>query len=120
MLWALYGLLHSVLRAGHVETNRVLQWYRWRAALALACGGLIILALTTPWMQWPADPHFYHAAIGVGFIFALGTIIHLLLSDERTGRVSALYMPLETLASILIWMLLTPGHADQLSPTTQR
>ena len=112
MLWALYGLLHSGLRAAQVETARMAQGDRWRSAFALAAGGLVLLALTIPWMHWPTDPHFYHAAIGVGFIFALGTIIHLSLSDERTGRVSAIYMPFEAISSSLIWLLLSPGMLD--------
>jgi hypothetical protein len=109
MLWALYGLLHSLLRAAFAETNRAYKIDGRQLAFGQALAGLLFLVPFIPLMTWPSDPHFYRAAVGVALIFSLGNLLHLNLSAQKAGRVSSIYMPLEALAATLIWIAVTPA-----------
>ena len=108
MLWAIYGILHSMLRSAFVETCRVAQVDGWRMGFWQALTGLALLLPLLPFMVWPDDVNFYYAAAGVAVIFTIGMLVQLRLSEDRHGRVSAIYMPLESIAAMVIWVLVTP------------
>lgn len=108
MLWAIYGILHSLLRAAFVETCRATGVDGWRMGFWQALAGFLLLLPLTPFMHWPGTPGFYFAAAGMAVIFGIGMVIQLRLSEERKGRVTAIYMPLEAVAAMVLWLLINP------------
>ena len=118
MNWALYALLHSLCRAFFVETNRVYKIDSWHLTFMQALFGFLVLVPLLPFMNWPADPRFYFAAVIVALITAVGYMIQLGLAAQKTGRVSGMYMPLEALTATIIWVLVMPAtlelHSDNL------
>src|SRR5690606_4077785 len=118
MIWVVYGLFHSFMRAAFTETNRIYQLDGWRVAFWQSLFGLLILLPFVPFMAWPADERFYVAAVGVSLMLSVGTLIQLTLSNQKKGRVSSIYMPLETFAAFIIWLAVTPAalHAHVYNP----
>ncbi|MFN3826653.1 MAG: hypothetical protein ACK4NR_03405 [Micavibrio sp.] len=118
MNWALYALLHSLCRAFFVETNRVYKVDSWHLTFMQALLGLLVMLPLVPFMNWPEDVRFYFAAIIVSLITAVGYMIQLGLAQQKTGRVSGMYMPLEAVAATVIWILVMPAalelHSDNL------
>jgi hypothetical protein len=121
MMWALYGLLHSMLRAAFAETNRVFRVNGWHLTFMHAVLGTLMLAPFAFFMPWPDNDKFYLAASVIGLIFTVGTVIMLSLAGERKGRVTGLYMPLEAAAGLALWALVAPGmwefYADSIPLT---
>lgn len=109
MLWALYAFFHSFARAAFIESGRLFKFDSWKLAFWQAAFGVLLLCAFLPMMSWPDSPHFYMAAIGVSMIFTVGMLIQLGLTAKKKGRVSSIYMPLETLAAIVIWIILIPS-----------
>ncbi len=118
MLWAFYGLIHSLARAAFTETGRVFGVDAWHLTFWHAFFAVVILVPLMPFMAWPADGHFYFAAAIVALMTTVGTVMHLSLSAQKSGRVSSIYMPLEAIAACLIWILIVPdvfqAHVDDL------
>lgn len=108
MIWAIYGILHSLLRAALTETNRVYQIDSIKLSFGQALFGVILLLPFFRMMAWPSDPHFYRCAIGVSTIFSVGLLVNLTLASNRAGRVSSIYMPLEAIGATLIWLAVMP------------
>jgi hypothetical protein len=98
------------MRAAFVETGRVLRLDAWRMAFLQSVFACMILMPFFPFMRWPDDGWFYVGAVGVALIMTIGTLIQLLLTGEKHGRVSGIAMPLEALIGYLIWVALMPGH----------
>lgn len=113
MLWAIYGVLHSLLRAAVVETGRVSRVDGWHMGFWQALCGLGLCAAFLPVASWPDDFRFYLGAIGTGLILTVGMMVQLRLSEEKHGRVSAIYMPLEAAAAMVIWVLVTPYMLEE-------
>jgi len=110
MLWAIYGILHSMLRAAFVETCRINRIDGWRLGFWQALTGFVVLLPLsfTPLMVWPQDGFFYMAAAGIALIFTIGMIVQLRMSEGRHGRIFAIYVPLEAIAAMIIWVIVTP------------
>jgi hypothetical protein len=112
MIWAIYGILHSLLRAALTETNRVYQLDAIKLSFGQALFGVVLLLPFLPMMEWPSDPHFYRCAIGVATIFSIGMLANLTLAANRAGRVASIYMPFEAIGATLIWLAVMPQMRD--------
>lgn len=108
MFWAVYGFLHSLLRAALTETNRHYPMDSWKRAFLQAFFGTLLLLPFIPLMHWPAEAYFYAAAAGVAVIYTIGMMIQLNLTESHHGRISSIYMPLEAFAALAIWVALRP------------
>ncbi|HEY8190033.1 MAG TPA: hypothetical protein VIF12_05065 [Micavibrio sp.] len=113
MLWVIYGILHSMLRSACAETGRIFQFDGWRMGFWQALCGLVLLLPFLPFMVWPVDGAFYLAAAGVSVIFTVGALVQAKLSAERRGRVFAIYVPIETIAAMVIWALVMPHMLEE-------
>lgn len=118
MIWAFFGVLHSLLRAGMIETGRAFRIDSWQVSFLQGLWGLILLAPFAPLMSWPTDELFYVAAFGVGLIFSIGLLIQLYLVTQKIGRVAAISMPLEAFAAMAIWFSITPALTDDFQGDT--
>ncbi|MCB9988336.1 MAG: hypothetical protein H6868_03265 [Rhodospirillales bacterium] len=121
MQWIIYGLLHSLFRAGLSEAGRVLKADRWHMAFWHAICAVTVLACLFPFMAWPEDGRFYFAAVIVSLIMTVGTLMSLNLAAQNKARVAAIYMPLEAFAAFVIWLLVMPtafqAHMHDLQMT---
>ena len=115
MLWVIYGLLHSLFRAAFAETGRIFHVDGWKLSFwhSLFAAGILLPVL--PFAHWPMDGRFYFAAVIVGLIMAVGTLIQLNLTSRKSGRVSSIYMPLEAICALLIWIAVMPAAFDHYS-----
>ena len=109
MLWALYGLLHSLFRAAFAETGRIFKADRWHLMFLQALFGLLFILPFVPFMSWPEGGGFYLAAVAVSLILTVGQLVQLTLAAQKGGRVSSLYMLLEAGAAGVIWVAIMPG-----------
>ncbi len=105
MYWAIFGILHSMFRAIFAEVNRVYNLDSWQLAFWHASVAVAVLLPFVPFMDWPADPNFYLAAVLVALIFAIGVVIQLNLSADKKGRVSSIAIPVEAISAFVIWLL---------------
>ena len=121
MQWIIYGLLHSLFRAGLSEAGRIFPADRWFMAFWHAVCAVVILTGLTPFMVWPSDGRFYFAAIIVSLILTVGTLMNLSLAGQNKARVAAICMPTEALAAFIIWLLVMPtafqAHTHDLQMT---
>jgi hypothetical protein len=108
MLWAIYALLHSLFRAMFVETGRFFPADGWVKAFWQAFFGFLLLLPFLPLMQWPEYGRFYLAAVTVSLIMTVGTLLQLTLSQQQSGRISSVYMPIEAFAAFMIWLAIMP------------
>lgn len=112
MLWAVYGFLHSILRAALTECCRNEPMGSWKRAFLQAFFAALLLLPFIPLMDWPAEGYFYAAAAGVSVIYAMGMIIQLNLVERRHGRIYSIYMPLEAVVAATVWMALRPWQLE--------
>lgn len=112
MYWAIFGIFHSIFRAIFAEVNRVFRFDIWQLSFWHACVAVLVLMPFIPFMDWPADVNFYLAALLVALILSVGIVIQLNLVSDRKGRVSAVSIPLEAVASALIWVAVMPRMLD--------
>lgn len=106
MIWALYGLLHSFFRAAFTEAGRKMGTTPRYTVFLQAFFAALLLAPALPFVRWPDDLYFYYAAIGTALILSIGMHLQLALCAQSSGRLAALYMPIEALAGFGIWFLI--------------
>lgn len=110
MIWALYGILHSIMRAAQTETARTTSVDSLRLSFWQALAALVVLLPLLPFMTWSRDLHFYMAAGGVALILALGILVQAYLTAQKSGRVSSVYIIVEALAAFVIWMIVAHDY----------
>lgn len=120
MIWAAFGIMHSLLRAALTETNREYALDPIKLAFGQTLFGLLILLPFYPMMHWPIHFAFYKGAAIAGTISSIGLLLTLVLAAHKAGRVSSIYMPLEAVGATLLWTVLIMkqpvwSHTDPLT-----
>ncbi len=108
MIWIVYAIFLSLFRAAFAETGRL---FKVDSLHLFYVHSLVALAILTPltfFMAWPDDPRFYFAAALVSLILTAGTLQQLSLAEQKIGRVTSVYMPIEALAACLLWFAVGP------------
>jgi hypothetical protein len=108
MIWVIYALFLSMFRAAFAETSRIFKVDSLHLFYVHSLVALVILTPLTFFMAWPQDPRFYFAATLVSLILTAGTLQQLNLADQKIGRVSSVYMPVEAMAACLLWFAVGP------------
>lgn len=112
MIWGLFAILHSLFRAAFAETNRVFCVNGTHLNFWHAVFGLLFLVPFLPFIEWNVPLNLYVSALIVGLVLTAGSLMQLILTAEKIGRVSSMHVPLEVLFAFVIWFFITPGVPD--------
>lgn len=120
MIWAFFGILHSLFRAGFAEINHHFRVDGSRLNFWHALFGMLFLLPFAPLLEWSMPVSLYVAALIVGLILTAGGLMQLILSSRQTGRVSGMFVPAEALAAFVLWYMFIPDQGQFfLSSATQ-
>lgn len=108
MIWAFFGILHSFFRAAFAETNRVFRVDGTRLNFWHAAFGMLFMAPFLPFIEWDMPVSLYVAALIVGLVLTAGSLMQLILTSQKEGRVSSMNVPLEAMVAFVIWFFLMP------------
>lgn len=108
MIWAFFGILHSMFRAGFAETNHHFRVDGSRLNFWHAVFGLVFLLPFLPFLEWNMPAGLFVAALITGLVLAAGGLMQLILSSRQAGRVSGMFVPVEALAAFVLWYLFVP------------
>lgn len=108
MIWALFGILHSFFRAGFAEINHIYRVDGGRLNFWHAVFGMAFLVPFLPFVERNMPVGLYIAAMIVGLVLTAGGLMQLILSSQKSGRVTGMFIPVEAIAAFMLWYLFTP------------
>lgn len=108
MIWAFFGILHSLFRAGFAEINHIYRVDGGRLNFWHAVFGMAFLVPFLPFIERNMPPGLYIAAMIVGLVLTAGGLMQLILSSQKSGRVTGMFVPVEAISAFMLWYLFTP------------
>lgn len=115
MTWILFALLLSFTAAFFAEANRYFKMDGYRLIFWQGLVSTVILTPVIFTVPWPGPSLFYVAAIFMGTTAAVSAALRFNLSAQKKGRVTTLFLPIESIGAFGLWLLIDESQRAYLA-----
>jgi hypothetical protein len=120
MIWAVFGILHSIFRAAFAEVNRIFRVDGTQLCFWNAIFGMVFMLPFLPFIEWGLPIFLYVTALIVGLVFTAGALMQLILTAQKKARVTSMHVPIEVFVAFIIWFFMMPDVLSDLLSSPQK